>query len=77
VDDQGREVYGHKLNYGSYDPESGPDSPTTPYIEPWFESEGDFVILDLPKDAKTVDLTVCIHTCRTAEFVFKPPQSKP
>jgi len=73
VDDQGREFYGHKINYGNNDPESGPDSPALHYIESWYESEGDFVILDLPKDAKTVDLSFCIHTCRTAEFIFKPP----
>jgi hypothetical protein len=74
VDDQGREFYGHKVNYWNYDPESGPGSPPVPYIEPWQDSEGGFVILDLPADAKTVDLTLCIHTCRTAEFVFQPPQ---
>lgn len=74
VDDQGREFYGHKVNYGSNDPESGPDSPVLHYIESWYESEGDFVILELPKDAKTVNLSFCIHTCRVAEFIFKPPQ---
>lgn len=75
VDDQGREFYGHKVNYWNYDPESGLGSPPLPYLESWYESEGSFVILDLSKDSKTVDLTFCVHACRTAEFVFKPPQS--
>ena len=73
VDDRGREFYGHKVNYWNHDPESYPGSSPMPYIESWYDGEGSFVILDLPKDAKTVDLTFCIHTCRTAEFIFKPP----
>jgi hypothetical protein len=35
-----------------------------------------FPAFDLPADAKTVDLTFCVHTCRTAEFVFQPPGAK-
>jgi hypothetical protein len=75
VDNQGREFYGHKLNDWSYSPKSGHSVHPVPYMEPWYEQEGSFVIVDLPSDARTVDITFCIHTCRTGEFVFKPPVS--
>jgi hypothetical protein len=32
------------------------------------------MFLDLPADARTVDLTITIRQPRTVEFVFKPPQ---
>jgi hypothetical protein len=67
VDDKGREYYGHKV----YDAQ---DSHGVPYLSNWYESEGGFLIFDLPADVKTVDLHFCVHTCRTAEFIFKPPQ---
>jgi hypothetical protein len=77
VDDQGRAVYGHKVNDWAYSWEPGHKPSAVHYIDSWFDTERGFVLLDLPADAKTVDLTFCIHTGRTAEFTFKPPQSKP
>jgi len=35
-----------------------------------------FLFFDLPDDAKTLDLTFCIHHARTAEFIFKPPAAE-
>jgi hypothetical protein len=75
VDDQGREFYGHKVY--DYMPQASRKKSPVRYLEHWYESEGDFVILDLPDDAKTVDLMFCIHTCQTAEFIFKPPPITP
>ncbi len=63
TDDQGRQVYAQEsadrkgIHYMSNRDTRGPK----------------FLILDLPKDAKTVDLTFCIHNARTEEFIFKLP----
>jgi hypothetical protein len=66
VDDQGREYYGYKLHETRK--EHG-----VQYLSNWYESQGGFLLFDLPADVKTVDLHFCVHTCRTAEFIFKPP----
>jgi hypothetical protein len=71
VDDKGREYYGHKV-YDAQD--SRGVFYLVRYLSNWYESEGGFVIFDLPDDIKTVDLHLCVHTCHTAEFIFKPPQ---
>lgn len=76
VDDQGREFYAHKV-YGEFDSPSRNKHPRPLYLENWNDSEGSFLILDLPANAKTVDLFICVHTCRTAEFIFKPPPFAP
>jgi hypothetical protein len=68
MDDQGREFYASKVGWGPSDSPAGVN-----YLHNWYPSEGTFLAFDLPADAKTVDLTFCIHTCRTAEFIFKPP----
>ena len=70
ADDRGQQYYAHKV--GQYFAEKESRWPN--FLSNWNEAEGDFLILDLPGDAKTVDLILCVHTCRTAEFIFKPPQ---
>ena len=65
VDDHGRISYGRMFG----------DPPGPNYLKDLTDdSVGSFVFLDLPPDAKTVDLTFCVHTCRKAEFIFKPPE---
>jgi hypothetical protein len=75
VDDQCREFYGHALGWKDYAPSSGNRLDGANYLDNWSMGEGTFMTFDLPVDAKTVDLTFCVHTCRTAEFIFKPPGS--
>ena len=46
-----------------------------PYIR-HYSDDLQFLFLDLPDDAKTLDLTFCVHHVRTAEFIFKPPATE-
>jgi hypothetical protein len=70
VDDQGRVFYARTFTQSIADLPPGPN-----YLTDLMDQfSGAFVFLDLPADAKTVSLTFCVHACRTAEFVFKPPQ---
>ena len=67
TDDQGRQVYAQDFN-------ARPTGQKEIYYVPHLNSpEPNILILDLPKDAKTVDLSFCIHNARTEEFIFKPP----
>jgi hypothetical protein len=48
-----------------------------PYIVGGYNNDQlQFLFFDLPDDAKTLDLTFCIHHARTAEFIFKPPAAE-
>jgi hypothetical protein len=73
VDDQGREFYGYKLRWRL---PSAAKHDSVNFLDNWYDHEGNFLAFDLPADAKTVDLTFCVHTCRTAEFIFKPPAAE-
>jgi len=55
------------------DPEKGAD---IPYILGGSYDQLQFLFLNLPEDAKTLDLTFCIHHTRTVEFIFKPPAAE-
>ncbi len=69
TDDQGRQGYAQQWGY--YESVTGPkEIHYVPYLN---SREPNILILDLPKDAKTVDLIFCIHNARIEEFVFKPP----
>ena len=70
VDDRGRVLYGRTHGQSPAEMPPGPN-----YLKDLTDdSPGSFVFLDLPADAMTLDLTFCVHTCRKAEFIFKPPQ---
>ncbi len=68
VDDQGRQYYGYDSRNAT--PPEPPNNIN--YISHRFSGQ-EFLVLDLTQDAKTVDLTFCVHNARTAEFIFKPP----
>jgi hypothetical protein len=66
-DDQGRifEAYAYDWDWGRPGPR---------YVYRTQQAEPLLMFLDLPADARTVDLTITIRQPRTVEFVFKPPQ---
>jgi len=71
VDDQGRETYaGETQRYGD---SSGSWVPSSHYIAKYVGQPVRFLGLNLAPDAKTVTLSVCLHSPRVVEFVFKPP----
>jgi hypothetical protein len=76
VDEQGRAFYTRKMRWGGPGPSSSKPEKIKPedYLNNGNPGEPPFLILDLPKDAKKLDLYFCVHTCCTAEFIFKPPQ---
>ena len=69
IDDQGRQTYAQEWGY--YQQVTGPKE--THYLSSLNTSQPNILILDLPNDAKTVDLIFCIHNARVEEFFFKPP----
>jgi hypothetical protein len=74
TDDQGREFYGYELNqYTTTEPPKGKPGEIN-YLDVRYHSGDDFFLaFDLPDDAKTVDVTFCVHSCFAPEFIFKPP----
>ncbi|MDB6017975.1 MAG: hypothetical protein JWR19_2464 [Pedosphaera sp.] len=66
-DDQGREFYAYPYDWDWNRPAE------SHYLYKTFNSEPLFLFLDLPTDAKTVDLTFCVHGPRIVDFTFKPP----
>jgi hypothetical protein len=74
VDDQGRESYGQVSNMAQ-SPESTDGAIAMHLFNPHYGGSQEFFYsFDLPADAKTMDLYFCIHTPRSVEFIFKPPQ---
>jgi hypothetical protein len=73
VDDLGREFYGHATWGGSYAASNANKRDKANYMDNFPDGQGTFASFDLPADSKTVDLTFCVHSCTTVEFVFKPP----
>jgi len=78
VDKQGREFYAARTSPGL--PAPSMETNGIRYVKlrdnsimPRRTSTETF-LLNLPKDAQTVDLYFCVHTARTEEFVFRPPQ---
>jgi hypothetical protein len=74
TDDQGREFYGYELHqYATTDSPAGKPGEIN-YLDRGYHNGDDFfVAFDLPDDAKTVDVTFCVHSCFAPEFIFKPP----
>jgi hypothetical protein len=71
-DDQGREVYADQWRYGGLRDRQQPSD--IHYLPGDDKQDPAFFELNLWPDAKTVDLTFCVHNPRTVEFIFKPPQ---
>jgi hypothetical protein len=66
-DDQGRiyQAYAYDWDWGRPGPH---------YVYKSGNAEQLMMFLDLPEDAKTVDLTIAIRRLRVVEFIFRPPQ---
>jgi hypothetical protein len=74
VDDQGREFYAHNLGWRISNPPMGREPRHVNYLNNLSDTGESVLSVDLPLDARTVDLTFCVHTCQTEEFIFAPPQ---
>jgi hypothetical protein len=74
TDDQGREFYAYQLvHYAPTEPPKGKPSEINYLNRSYLDGGGLFLAFDLPADTKTVDVTFCVHSCYTPEFIFKPP----
>ncbi len=71
TDDQGRQIYAQE--WGNYGKVTGKNEIHYMAGLGLDAHQPNFLMLGLPKDAKTVDLTFCIHNARIEEFIFKPP----
>ena len=73
TDDQGRQIYGVEWQpFRRMDLHTKKPSEIH-FMAQEFGSPSPFYLLDLPADAKTLDISICIHRCFTAEYIFKPP----
>ena len=76
VDNLGREFY---AGYSLYN--SASDQLSDPHQFNLLQTGGSmfpyYYALNLPPDAKTVDLYFCVHHSHTEEFIFRPPSSAP
>lgn len=73
TDNLGRNFYADQSQGRATSPVRGTD---IPYIVGGAGDQLQFLFLTLPEDAKTLDLTFCIHHTSTAEFIFKPPPTE-
>lgn len=74
TDEQGRDFYGYEwMSWGgSIYKNRFPGE--VHYLDKTYGSpDVTHLAFDLPPDVKKIDLTFCIHHCRTPEFIFKPP----
>jgi hypothetical protein len=78
TDEQGRRVYGRLFRSGPSRTNSPIDPARIQYLSYARRARPtqppNIVALELPTDARTVDLTFWVHDSRMVDFVFKPPQ---
>jgi len=72
VDEDGRSYYAEAWKTGRG---GAVETNAVHYLDQRHWADLRLLVLRLPPDVKTVDLSFCIHNPKTAEFVVKPPRN--
>jgi hypothetical protein len=74
TDEQGRQYYAYQLHPYGNNPAPREPAGKIRYLDRRYDQTlATFLALDLPVDAKMVDVTFCVHAATVVDFIFPPP----